>query len=233
MLQQLLDKAKSLPTSPGCYLMKKGEEVIYVGKAKNLRARVQSYFNQSAKSHKTTILVSHITDFEFMVVESEQVALITENILIKKYSPRYNIRLRDDKSYPYVVVNFKESFPRPVLSRQKKRENDVLYLGPFATGSNIKQVFRTVLKICGLRDCSLQKMRRFPQGCLLYQMHQCVAPCRGEVSAVEYQERVEKFIRFFSGDDVVLLDAESKMRAAAKQEEFELAALWRDALEEV
>src|SRR5690606_11778478 len=120
---RLLDKAKSLPTMPGCYLMKNNQgEVIYVGKAKQLKARVTSYFNASAKSVKTEILVSKIHDFEFIVTSNEAEAFVLENNLIKKHAPKYNIRMRDDKSYPYVIIDGDEDFPRLQYARRFKRK---------------------------------------------------------------------------------------------------------------
>ena len=112
-ISELLKKAKSLPKKPGCYLMKNAQgNVIYVGKAIDLRNRVSSYFNNSAKNGKTEILVSHIREFDFILVDNDTEAFVLENNLIKKYSPKYNIRLRDDKTYPYVLVDFNESYPR-------------------------------------------------------------------------------------------------------------------------
>ena len=121
-LEKLLDKAKSLPTKPGCYLMKNHRgNVLYVGKSKSLKSRVSSYFQQSKKSPKTEILVSHIRDFDFVMTENESEALVLENNLIKKYSPKYNIMLKDDKSYPYVEVNWNEDYPRLSYRRRPKR----------------------------------------------------------------------------------------------------------------
>ena len=120
---KLLDKARSLPTKAGCYLMKRGsgdsDEILYVGKAKNLKNRVISYFNNSAKGPKTEILVSHILDFDFIITENDTEAFVLENNLIKKHSPKYNIRLKDDRSYPYVLIDKNNQFPKYKFSFQK------------------------------------------------------------------------------------------------------------------
>lgn len=224
------DKAKLLPTKPGCYLMKnKDQQIIYVGKAKNLRSRVTSYFNSSSKNAKTEILVSHIVDFDFIMTTSDAESFVLENTLIKKHTPKYNIRLKDDKSYPYVVINNNEPFPRLEFIRRVKRGKGIEVFGPFVTGSNVWDIIRILTQSFCLRDCTLTEFRKRKEPCLLYQMHQCSAPCVGKIEASEY-ERDMAFARdMFSGSgSKTLKELEHRMAHAAENEEFEKAALIRD-----
>ncbi len=228
--EELLKKAQGLPQKPGCYLMKRGDGgIIYVGKALNLKSRVSSYFNNSSKTLKTELLVSHITDFDFLITESEAEALILENNLIKKYSPKYNIRLKDDKSYPYVMVDLEEPFARLLYVRKPKRGKKTLLYGPFPEGSNISQVLRILRKSFLLRDCSNHEFRTRKEPCLLYQMKQCTAPCVEKVSSAEYQVQLDAALSFFEGKGKKALEVlKAKMFEASDKEEFEQAAMLRD-----
>ncbi len=226
------EKAKLLPTKPGCYLMKnKDQQIIYVGKAKNLRSRVSSYFNNSAKNAKTDILVSHIVDFDFIMTTSDAESFVLENTLIKKHTPKYNIRLKDDKSYPYVVINRNEPFPRLEFVRRVKRAKGVEVFGPFVTGSNVWEIIRILTQSFCLRDCTLTEFRKRKEPCLLYQMHQCSAPCVEKISAEEYERDLDYARDMFSGSgSKTLRELESRMYKASENEEFEKAALIRDNL---
>ena len=226
------DKAKLLPTKPGCYLMKnKDGQIIYVGKAKNLRSRVSSYFNNSAKNAKTDILVSHITDFDFIMTTSDAESFVLENTLIKKHTPKYNIRLKDDKSYPYVVINHNEPFPRLEFVRRVKRAKGVEVYGPFVTGSNVWDIIRILTQSFCLRDCTLSEFRKRKEPCLLYQMHQCSAPCVGKISAENYEKDLDYARDMFSGSgSKTIKELERRMYEASENEEFEKAALIRDNL---
>lgn len=228
----LLDKAKILPTKSGCYLMKnKNDQIIYVGKAKNLKARVTSYFNNSAKNPKTEILVSHIVDFDFMMTETDAEAFVLENNLIKKHAPKYNIRLKDDKSYPYVVINHAEPFPRLEYIRKVKKTSKQEVFGPFVTGSNVGEVLRVLTKVLNLRDCTLSEFRKRKEPCLLYQMKQCSAPCVGKISEEDYQKDLNLAIDLFkSSGKKIQKDFERKMYEASEHEEYERAANLRDHL---
>ena len=229
-LIKLDEKARSLPLKPGCYLMKNDkEQIIYVGKAKNLRSRVQSYFNQSSKSPKTEILVTHIIDFDFMMTENDAEAFVLENNLIKKYSPKYNIRLKDDKSYPYVVINNNEPFPKLQYVRRVKRTKGMEVFGPFVTGSNISEVLRILTKSFCLRDCSLSEFKRRKEPCLLFQMKQCSAPCVKKITETEYEKDLS-FARdlFLGHGKKVFNELDKRMQKAAVSEEFEQAAMIRD-----
>ncbi|MDD4976621.1 MAG: excinuclease ABC subunit UvrC [Bacteriovorax sp.] len=226
-------KARLLPTKPGCYLMKnKAEQIIYVGKAKNLRARVISYFNNSVKGPKTEILVSHIEDFDFIITENDAESFVLENNLIKKHSPKYNIRLKDDKSYPYVVINSSEPFPRLKSVRRVKRGKGIDVYGPFVTGSNIWEILRILTKSFSLRDCKLSDYKTRKEPCLLYQMKQCSAPCVGKIAEAEYERDLNLARDMFSGSgNKTIRELEKRMQKAANEEEFEKAAQIRDSLD--
>jgi excinuclease ABC subunit C len=226
------EKARLLPSKPGCYLMKnKHDQIIYVGKAKNLRLRVSSYFNQSAKGAKTEILVSHIIDFDFIITENDAESFILENNLIKKHTPKYNIRLKDDKSYPYVVINNNEAFPRLEFIRRVKRGKGIDVYGPFVTGSNIWEVMSILTKSFSLRDCKLNDFKSRKEPCLLFQMKQCSAPCVGKISEEDYSRDLNLARDMFSGNgSKALRELEKKMHEAACLEEFEKAAQTRDHL---
>jgi len=228
----LLDQAKSLPAAPGCYIMKSSEgEVLYVGKAKSLKSRVVSYFNESSKSTKTLHLVERINSFDFMLVGNEAEALVLENNLIKKHAPRYNIRLRDDKSYPYIVIDRREPSPTLQYLRRVKRESQKVIFGPFPNAGEISQIMTTLIKSLGLRDCSLSEFRSRKEPCLLFQMKHCKAPCTNQISNEEYLENLELAMAFFKGKTKKTIAAlEQKMLKAAECEEFEHAAFLRDSI---
>lgn len=234
---ELLSKANSLPKDAGCYLMlNKDSEVIYVGKAKNLKNRVSSYFNASSKSAKTQILVSHITDFEFIITSSDVESYVLENNLIKKHYPKYNIRLKDDKSYPYISIDVTDKFPRvEYVRRPKKNQNKVLF-GPFPVGSNISSTLRVLTKAFELRDCSKHEFNSRKTPCILHQMHQCSAPCVNEISYDEYRKDLNLAMDFFKEDKASkksLSFLENKMMELANEERFEQAAMLRDFIEEL
>ena len=226
------EKARLLPAKPGCYLMKnRAEQIIYVGKAKNLRARVLSYFNNSAKGPKTEILVTHIVDFDFIITENDAESFVLENNLIKKHAPKYNIRLKDDKSYPYIVINTNETFPRLEFLRRVKRGKGIDVYGPFVTGSNIWEVLKILTKSFSLRDCKLSDFKTRKEPCLLYQMRQCSAPCVGKISELQYAKDINLARDLFSGSgSKTLKELEKRMHQAALIEEFEKAAQIRDSL---
>jgi excinuclease ABC subunit C len=223
---ELLDKANTLPQQPGCYLMKdKNGRVIYVGKAKKLKSRVVTYFNNSVKGYKTDYMVSHIHDFDFMITRSDAESFVLENNLIKEHSPKYNIRLRDDKSYPYVQIDWGEPFPRLEYVRRPKK------FGPYPPGSNISMIMRVLTKSFGLRDCSLSEFKSRKTPCLLHQMKQCTAPCVDLINKDDYESNLEDAIAFFRGPKKskrTLSKLEEKMHHYAENEEFEMAGVIRD-----
>jgi len=230
--EELLEKANSLPQQPGCYLMKdKNGRVIYVGKAKKLKARVTSYFNKSVKGYKTDYMVSHVDHFDFIITRSDAESYVLENNLIKEHSPKYNIRLRDDKSYPYLQVNWNEPFPRLEYVRRPKRSKGKELFGPYPPGSNISMIMRVLTKSFGLRDCSLSEFKSRKTPCLLYQMRQCSAPCVGLRSAAEYENDLQSAVSFFQGPIKArrtIQKLQEKMLQYAEGEEFEMAGIIRD-----
>ena len=234
---ELLTKANTLPKAPGCYFMlNKDGEVIYVGKAKELKSRVTSYFNASVKNAKTQILVGHIVDFDFIITNSEVESFVLENNLIKKYYPKYNIRMKDDKSYPYISIDMNEKFPRlEYVRRPKKGPGKVLY-GPFPVGSNISSTLKVLTKALQLRDCSKHEFQNRKTACILHQMHQCSAPCVDEISKTSYHQDLQFAMNFFKGEKSALKTLkhlENKMFQLAEAEEFEQAAMLRDFIGEL
>lgn len=237
LLSTLLDKANTLPKKPGCYFMKnKSEEVIYVGKAKNLKNRVTSYFNNSSKTAKTQILVGHIRDFDFIITSSDAESYVLENNLIKKHRPKYNIRLKDDKSYPYLSVNNNHQYPRLEYVRRPKKQSGIELYGPYPTGSNIGNIIQVITKAFELRDCSDHEFKSRTTACILYQMKQCSGPCVDYIKEAEYEQNLSRALNLFKGkkkakQSVTFL--EDKMHQKAQQEEFEHAALLRDYIQEI
>ncbi len=230
--EELLEKANTLPQQPGCYLMKdKNSRVIYVGKAKKLKSRVSTYFNNSVKGYKTNYMVSHVNDFEFILTRSDAESFVLENNLIKEHSPKYNIRLRDDKSYPYLLVNWNEPFPRLEYVRRPKKAKGKELFGPYPTGSNISMILRILTKSFGLRDCSLTEFRSRKTACLLHQMKQCHAPCVQLISESDYQGELKSALSFFQGPQKAkktLEKLQEKMLSYSEAEEFEMASVLRD-----
>jgi len=236
-LSELLDKAKSLPNKPGCYLMKSSSgQIIYVGKAKNLKARVTSYFNKSQKSPKTMILIARIKDFDFMLTNSDPESYVLENNLIKENKPRYNIRLKDDKSYPYLLADFNHDFAKLQYVRRPKKKSNTELFGPYPVGSNISEAIKMATKAYQLRDCSDYDFRTRKTPCILHQMHQCSAPCVGEISKTEYRNDLEDALDIFKGRRKSLSSLkklELKMLEHAENEEYEQAAMLRDYIQKL
>ena len=236
-IKSLLSKANTLPKGPGCYFMQgKHGEVLYVGKAKNLKNRVKSYFNESSKSPKTQILVSHIYDFDFIVTQTELESFVLENNLIKEHKPKYNILLKDDKTYPYVAVDFNHSYPRLEYVRRPKRKKNVEFFGPFPVGTNISKILRVLTKAFQLRDCSNHEFNQRKTPCILHQMKQCSAPCVAYISKESYQDEIQKSLKFFKDNKSVVSVMEEltlRMMKAAENEDFEQAALLRDFMGEL
>lgn len=229
------DKISALPDKSGCYLFKDSENhIIYIGKAKSLKKRVNSYFvgSQTLKTHH---LVSKISDLDFFITENEVEALILENNLIKKHKPKFNIRLRDDKSYPYIAINRNQNFPRLLFLRritQDKKKNLKLF-GPFPHGANLGSVMRTLNKLFKLRDCSDFELNSRKTPCLLYQMNQCSAPCVELIDKNSYKKQLEKALHFLKGEKEakkILDELKLEMMNFASRENFEYAAVLRDGI---
>ncbi|WP_406656414.1 excinuclease ABC subunit UvrC [Methanolobus sp. ZRKC2] len=222
-----------IPDSPGVYLMKDNTgDIIYVGKAISLIKRVRSYFHSSASQiPKTRVLVKQIDDIEFIVTDTEIDALVLEANLIKKYKPRYNVRLKDDKRYPYVKVTINEKFPRIFLTRRRLMD-DALYFGPYTNSRAIRSTLEVISKLFLLRRCKKPIVPGKTRPCLNYHIKRCMAPCKGSMDEEEYNRRVMKAVRFLKGDTAGLLkELEVKMYALAANQEYEAAGEVRDQIE--
>ena len=227
--EELLEKVSHLPTTPGVYLWHdKYNRIIYVGKAINLRNRVRSYVRQDAnRAPKVTAMMRRAVDVEIIQTKTEMEALILENTLIKEHHPKYNIMLRDDKTYPYIKVAVQEDFPRVYMTRRMERDG-AKYFGPFTDVTAVHQVLKLLYLYYPLRTCRSMKVDR---PCLQYHMHYCEAPCVGLVKAEKYRTYIDEVVQLFEGKHTPLLDTiQKKMEDAAEQLEFEQAARYRDQL---
>ncbi|MBQ8468302.1 MAG: excinuclease ABC subunit UvrC [Clostridia bacterium] len=231
---ELREKVKLLPAKPGCYIMKnESGTVIYVGKAKKLRNRVKSYFDNSSKTQKTYALVKNIVDFEYIITPSELDAFSLENNLIKKYKPKYNILLKDDKSFPYIKIDMAEKFPRIQIVRRPKKDGSMLF-GPYVTGVPISELMNIIKSAFPVRWCNKDFSKaKFPcKACLHGELGQCMAPCADESREKEYKKVVLKVVDFLNGDTKqVRANLTAKMNAYAKTENFEEALKCRNHLE--
>jgi len=231
----IAEQLKQLPTSPGVYLMRDAEgNILYVGKAANLRHRVSSYFGAKQKlSPKLQRMVSRISDFDFFVTSSEQEALILELNLIKRHHPRYNVRLKDDKTFPYLKINTNEDWPRVYITRRME-QNGGQYFGPFASAKSVRQTLKIIKRIFPFRSCSKPITGTDSRACLWYYIGNCLAPCIGAVSQKEYDEIIKQVILFLEGkQEKVIHELENRMDKAAESLEFEKAALLRDQLQAI
>lgn len=230
-LQHILD---NLPTRPGTYLMKdKRDNVIYVGKAVNLRSRVRSYFQPSTLKTapaKHRALVANITDIEFIVVESELEALLTEINLIKAHKPRYNVRLKDDKRYPYIKVEWANDFPK-VHTTRRMRKDGSRYFGPYTNAKAVYQTLDALRKAFPFLTCDRDITGNDERACLYYDIKLCNAPCIGKVNREEYRETIQSLMDFLQGDtDEIIEKLEAKMLKASQDMDYEMAARYRDQL---
>ncbi len=231
----LKEKVKEFPTQPGVYLMKGlGEKIIYVGKAKSLRSRVRSYFLDS-KDHspKTRLLVKNIIEVEYILTKTEVEAFLLEASLIKKHRPKYNIRLKDDKAYPYIKLSWKDDFPRLYLARKVKRDGS-LYFGPYTKGLAVHGTIRFLNRTFKIRDCTdaIFKSRKRP--CMTYQIGRCTAPCVNFISQEEYRAEMDGAKNFLRGQDrKVVKQLTERMKQASVEEKFEVAARLRDSVSAV
>jgi excinuclease ABC subunit C len=231
--QDLQSTLKSLPAKPGVYLFKdKRGEPIYIGKAKSLRARVRSYF-QHGRNDRTTIrgLAERVQDVEVIVTRSEVEALHLEQNLIKRHRPAFNIRLRDDKSFPYIAVTVEDDFPRVMFTRERHRRG-VQYFGPYANAKKVRETLDVLNRVFPYRPCEGPKPGRHSGiPCLDYHIDRCLAPCVGYVSQEDYRVIIEQVMEFLSGETrPILRELERKMQEAAVEERFEEAARYRNRL---
>ncbi len=231
-LARLCEKANQLPLRPGVYLMHdRNGRVIYVGKSRKLKNRVSQYFQNGAKNRKTAEMVAAVQDFDFILCDTEIEALTLENSLIKQYTPKYNIRLKDAKSYPYIKVT---AGLYPKLEFTRKREADhARYFGPYSGVSTVFSILGFLRKTLGIPGCR----HTFPQDegkvrpCLYYQMGQCCGPCTGKVTQADYAERIRMATEILRGNiRGVRRTLEESMYAYAEAEQFEAAATCRDTI---
>ena len=217
----------NLPNKPGVYIMRdETDTIIYIGKAKNLVKRVQSYFREKLDRPKTQVLMSHFHSLEYIVTNSEKEALILEATLIKKHRPRYNVQLKDDKRYPYVKIT-DEDFPRLVITRNVTKNG--VYFGPFTDVGSVKQTVKFLKSLFKIRTC-----RNMNGPCLNSQIDLCYAPCDGRITKEEYAEIIKKIDLFFQGKySAIVKDLKKEMMEAAKNEEFEKAAVIRDQISSI
>jgi len=229
---------KAIPTEPGVYqFFDDKNRVLYVGKARNLRSRLSSYFQAPDKLHpRTAAMVASADHVEWMVTTTEVEALVLENSLINGLQPRFNVRLKDDKSYPWLAIGTKEPWPRPQVTRGARRKG-VRYFGPFVHARSLRQTVDLLLPIFPVRSCPDSKFKRHERSgrpCLLADIDRCSAPCVGRVSEAEYESLVQGFVRFFSGEVAPIRKSlEISMSTAASERNYERAAKFRDQLEAI
>ncbi|HRN67681.1 MAG TPA: excinuclease ABC subunit UvrC [Promineifilum sp.] len=230
-IQELL---KNLPTKPGVYLHKdEGGNVLYVGKANNLRNRVRSYFHTNVDSIKTQRLRRQIADIEVITTESELEALLLEMTLIKQHRPQFNVRLKDDKRYPYIKVHWADPFPKVTVTRRMVRDGS-RYFGPFTSAWAVQQTLDLLRKIFPYLTCDRTITGKDERACLYYDIKLCNAPCIGAVTQAEYRENIQKLMDFLDGkSDYIIRGIEAKMAEAAADLQFEKAADYRDQLKAI
>ena len=228
-------KIHNLPDSPGCYLMKSKGEIIYVGKAKNLKNRVSQYFHAS-RSHtpKVRAMVEKVDDFDIVLVDGELEAFTLECNLIKKHRPHYNILLKDDKHYPYIRIDLREDFPRPELVR-KQAKDGAKYFGPYQGATVVREVLDVVRTVFPIRSCNWSIHPDKPRRpCVYHQIGQCPAPCAGLISKEDYAPHIRGVTDFLSGKYAPVLDElTARMRGASAEMNYERAALYRDRIRAV
>ncbi len=231
-IEALRELTKEFPMQSGVYLMKNNQDkIIYVGKAKILRNRVRSYF-QDSKDHsaKTKALVHNIDKIDYILTKTEVEAFLLEASLIKKHRPKYNIRLKDDKSYPYIKLSWADDFPRLYLSRKVHKDGS-LYYGPFTSGGAVFGTIRFLNRIFKIRDCTDHIFKSRTRPCMTHQIGRCTAPCVKYITKDDYRLEVEGAKDFLKGRSKKLIkDIESKMKTAAGEEKFEVAARLRDSM---
>ncbi len=232
------EKVKEFPQTPGVYLMKDtAGVVIYVGKAKNLRSRASSYFHKAASEElRTATWIHEIADIDFLECESEVDALLTENRLIKDIQPRHNKDLKDDKSFPYLMITTREDFPRVEVTREPKDRGVKLY-GPFTSAGALRGAIQVLQRVFQFRTCTLDieendERWKWFRPCLLASIHQCTAPCNLRISKEEYRESINRLIKFLDGGKQQLLkEMQEEMLQASKSLQFEKAARLRDEIQ--
>lgn len=229
------ERFETLPNEPGVYLMKDSKgEIIYVGKARELKKRLRSYFfGESDQRYTIKFLLSRIADFEYIITQTEKEALILENTLIKRHRPRYNVHLRDDKTYISLRIDLREDFPRITIVRRIKRDG-ARYFGPYSSAGSVREALKLLHKIFPLRTCSNSELKRRTRPCIDYEMGKCLAPCVEFINEDSYSELISGAIMFLEGKNRQLLKTlRSRMKSAANKLRFEEATKLRDQIEAV
>lgn len=234
MNERIQAKLKTLTTKPGVYVMRdKNGEIIYIGKAKNLKNRVSQYFHSSPKPSKVQAMVNAIDDFDYFIAMSELDALALESNLIHKHQPFYNILLKDGKMFPYIKLDMKEDFPRLEIVRKVKKDDGAKYFGPYIAGIDPREILKTISFAFKIRTCK-SKITTTPTAkreCLNYSLGLCLAPCTGRVTKEQYAEEIKKVIRFLNGNDEEIEEIlQKKMETASENENFERAIELRECL---
>lgn len=234
-MNDIKEKLKNLPLCPGVYIMKDiNDDVIYVGKSKLLKNRVSQYFMNS-KNHtpKTVAMVEHIVDFDYIMTDTETEALVLECNLIKKYRPKYNILLKDDKQYPYIKLTLNEDYPRIYMTRKIKKDG-AKYFGPYMSSLAVKNALEIIKKVFKVRSCSKNLPQDIGKGrpCLYYHIGQCSAPCSDKISNSEYRESFDRISDVLDGKyESIISSLQDEMYAASDKLEFEKAGRYRDRIE--
>lgn len=225
----------TIPQTCGVYLFKGAKgEVLYVGKAKDLRARLSSYFKGPILSPKVVALLQQAFDLEYFLTQTEKEALLLEATFIKKYRPKYNVLLKDDKNYPMLRLSLQEEYPALQIVRRRKKGDRALYFGPFTSARGLREILKLLSKLFPLRKCSLAEMQRRKTPCVYYQIKKCLAPCVRKVSPEEYAKLVEGVVEFFQGKGALVLEKlKREMEALAERLEFERAAFLRDRIKDL
>jgi len=231
-ISNVQEKLKALPTKPGVYLFRDARgEVLYIGKAKSLRPRVRSYFQKGESRAAIAQLPGRVADLEVIVTDTEVEALHLEQNLVKRHRPPFNVRLRDDKSFPYIAVTVEDEYPRVLFTRERHRRG-VVYFGPYANAKKVRETLDVLNRVFPYRPCEGPKPGRHSGiPCLDYHIERCLAPCVGYVSKEDYRKVIDSVIEFLSGDTrPIVRELEAKMKRAAEDERFEEAARYRNRL---
>jgi len=233
-VKELEKNVDTIPTSPGVYIMKsKGGEVIYVGKAKDLRARVRTYFRDGDSRYSVKFLMERAADIDFIVTSTEKEALLLENTLIKQHKPRYNVRLKDDKTYVSLRLDPREDFARVTIMRRYKRDG-ALYFGPYSSAAAVRETLRSIQEIFPIRRCSDLEFRNRTRPCINYEIDRCTGPCSDLISKDEYHKLIDEVVMFLKGRNVDLArELKKSMQDAADSLDFEKAARLRDRLRSI
>ena len=233
-IARLRKRAGELPSLPGVYLMKKKEDqILYIGKAKSLKSRVTAYFNNSSSSLKTEFLMGQTKQIDYILTENEVEAFLLEAVLIKKHKPRYNVRLKDDKSYPYIRFSEKDEYPRFYFERRVKNSKDI-YFGPYTEGFTVWTLLDFLNQNFHLRDCSDSDFKSRKRPCLNFDMGICPAPCVKKISQKEYKKNCQKALSFLRGRSKSLVkQLQTEMKQASDELKFEWAGQLRDHLQAI